>query len=137
MLAEYVPQPVKDFYAGFPLVTLPEAYSPHRVQAPTTPELWVRLPFLPSSPLFDQLLAQTRSLPSCLGVKQIAPRLEGEEWSSHPRSLRMQLLLRLAGVEGVEWKVWETEKTAPEGPFPLHHLSLLAPSQEASQRSRR
>lgn len=31
----------------------------------------------------------------------------------------MQLLLRLAGVEGVEWKDWETEKTAPEGPFPL------------------
>lgn len=54
MLAEYVPQPVKDFYAAFPLVILPEAYSPHRVQAPTTPELWVRLPFLPSSPLFDQ-----------------------------------------------------------------------------------
>lgn len=68
MLAEYVPQPVKDFYAGFPLVTLPEAYSPHRVQAPTTPELWVRLPF--PLPLLSstKTLTQTRSLPSCLGV---------------------------------------------------------------------
>lgn len=41
-LADLVPQPARDLYARFPLVTLPPSFSPYRAPAPSAPQLWVR-----------------------------------------------------------------------------------------------
>jgi len=62
-------------------------------------------------------------------LHQIVPRStsgsssnSSSEWSAHPRSLRVQLLVRLAGASDVRWKDWQSAASAPEGPSPSYLL---------------